>query len=69
MLSETLTPVVDFFVQRLDIEDDIDEFADDVVDAAYDLENEVDESDDDDVENENSFPDDKPDELGDVEDN
>ena len=41
MLSETLTPFVDFFVQRLDVGDDVDVVLDDTADAVDDGSNDA----------------------------
>ena len=72
MLSETITPLVDYFVQRLDVEDDLEDFGDDVADALDDAADDVADAFDDafgDDSNGNSWPDDRPDEIGDYDEN
>ena len=72
MLSETLTPLVDYFAQRLDAGDDIADAFDDAGNAIEDAANDVADAFDNafgDDSNGNSFPDNKPDELGDYDDN
>ena len=63
MLSESLTTFVDFLAQRLAIVDDTDELIDDGSNA---LDDEVTDTFDDD-QTDNSWPDDKPNSLGELE--
>lgn len=72
MLSETLTPLVDYFAQRLDAGDDIVDAANDVGDALDSAANDVADAFDNafgDDSNGNSWPDNRPDEIGDYDEN